>query len=35
MNLPTAIPENNISILIIEDNEGDQVLLEAHLESTG
>lgn len=35
MNLPTAIPEKNISILIIEDNEGDQVLLEAHLGSTG
>ncbi|MEJ7587737.1 MAG: histidine kinase dimerization/phospho-acceptor domain-containing protein, partial [Ferruginibacter sp.] len=26
--------ENSISILIIEDNPGDQVLLEAHLEST-
>lgn len=26
--------ENSISILIIEDNPGDQVLLEAHLENT-
>src|SRR4051812_9381901 len=26
--------ENDISILIIEDNPGDQVLLEAHLENT-
>ncbi|MEO5889225.1 MAG: response regulator, partial [Ferruginibacter sp.] len=26
--------EDSISILIIEDNPGDQILLEAHLENT-
>lgn len=35
MITPTASSETGIAILIIEDNLGDQLLLETHLESTG
>ena len=35
MSTPAASSETGIEILIIEDNLGDQLLLETHLESTG